>query len=192
MGRGTFTKQNLPLAGKGLLALLILAITISVWNSKASPPDTKIVSVQPASRVAAVSTKTETITQSIAFDTKTQEDASLSKGTSLVRVPGQNGTKTLTYLVTYTEGIETNRELQKQEVTVQPTTQITAVGTYVAPPPRPAASSTCDPNYTGGCVPQVSYDLDCPDIGFSVQVVKNDPHRFDRDGDGYGCESYSR
>ena len=56
-----------------------------------------------------------------------------------------------------------------------------------APAPKPPATD-CDPNYAGGCVPNVSYDLDCPDIGFAVQVVGNDRHRFDRDKDGIGCE----
>jgi endonuclease YncB( thermonuclease family) len=57
--------------------------------------------------------------------------------------------------------------------------------------PAPAAQepSGCDPNYTG-CVPNVSYDLDCGDIGFSVQVIGVDHHGFDREGDGIGCESY--
>jgi hypothetical protein len=49
-------------------------------------------------------------------------------------------------------------------------------------------NSNCDPNYTP-CVPNVSGDLDCGDISFSVQVIGTDRHRFDRDGDGYGCES---
>jgi len=53
-----------------------------------------------------------------------------------------------------------------------------------------AAPSNCDPNYSGYCVPNVSYDLDCPDIGHMVLVVGADPHRFDADNDGYGCESY--
>ena len=56
-----------------------------------------------------------------------------------------------------------------------------------APPAR--EPSGCDPNYTG-CVPNASYDLDCADIGFMVQVVGGDPHRFDRGGDGWGCKSY--
>lgn len=59
------------------------------------------------------------------------------------------------------------------------TTPARAVGT---------SSSDCDSNYTP-CVPNVSYDLDCGDISFSVRVVGNDHHRFDREGDGYGCES---
>jgi hypothetical protein len=34
------------------------------------------------------------------------------------------------------------------------------------------------------------YDLDCPDVGHKVKVTGGDPHRLDRDGDGWGCESY--
>lgn len=51
-------------------------------------------------------------------------------------------------------------------------------------------SSGCDPNYAGACVPIVSYDLNCSDIATKVQVVGDDPNGFDRDGDGFGCESY--
>lgn len=58
-----------------------------------------------------------------------------------------------------------------------------------APTPQPTPTGNCDPNYTP-CVPLVSYDLNCPDIGFRVTVIGSDPHRFDRDNDGYGCESY--
>jgi hypothetical protein len=48
----------------------------------------------------------------------------------------------------------------------------------------------CDPNYDGACVPNVSYDLDCPDIRASVRVVGVDHHRLDREGDGLGCEGW--
>jgi|GEM_PF-2747968 len=79
----------------------------------------------------------------------------------------------------------------------QPTPPITPVkptpapvATPMPPPIAPPASASCDPNYIGGCVPNVSYDLDCKDIGFSVTVVGTDRHRFDGDGDGAGCESY--
>lgn len=50
------------------------------------------------------------------------------------------------------------------------------------------SGSGCDPNYSGSCVPNVSYDLDCDDISGSVNVVGSDPHGFDGDGDGSGCE----
>ena len=55
------------------------------------------------------------------------------------------------------------------------------------PEPTPTPDN-CDPNYTP-CIPNVSYDLDCGDINFSVRVIGTDRHRFDRDGDGIGCES---
>ncbi len=35
-----------------------------------------------------------------------------------------------------------------------------------------------------------SYDQDCADIGEEVWVGSYDPDGLDRDGDGYGCESY--
>jgi hypothetical protein len=33
-------------------------------------------------------------------------------------------------------------------------------------------------------------DLDCADVGHTVKVTGSDPHRLDRDGDGWGCESF--
>jgi hypothetical protein len=59
-----------------------------------------------------------------------------------------------------------------------------------APATAPAPGGACDPNYTGFCVPIVSTDLDCGDIGHRVTVVGTDTHHFDGDNDGFGCESY--
>ena len=50
------------------------------------------------------------------------------------------------------------------------------------------ASGQCDPNYEGACVPIVPYDLDCADVSGTVYVIRDDPHGFDGDGDGVGCE----
>jgi hypothetical protein len=84
-----------------------------------------------------------------------------------------------------TDGTETNR-VTTSKVTLAPINHVTVVGTYVAPVP---VARNCDPNYSG-CVPNVSYDLDCSDIGYSVIVLGYDRHGFDGDGDGEGCESY--
>ncbi len=51
-----------------------------------------------------------------------------------------------------------------------------------------APGGDCDPNYGGACVPVVPYDLDCADVDGSVYVLGTDPHGFDGDGDGVGCE----
>ena len=62
-----------------------------------------------------------------------------------------------------------------------------------SPPPRPLtpppSGGGCDPNDTGGCIPIVPYDLDCVDLDGPVRVVGDDIHRFDGDGNGYGCEA---
>lgn len=53
---------------------------------------------------------------------------------------------------------------------------------------QPAAQN-CDPSYPDFCLPPNIPDLDCSDIPQSnFRVVGNDPHRFDGDGDGIGCE----
>lgn len=85
--------------------------------------------------------------------------------------------------------MEINRIEVSNSITTQPVTQVVAHGTYVQPAPQPAAANNCDPNYTP-CVPYSSTDLDCGDIKKQVRVIGSDPHRFDRDKDGWGCESY--
>lgn len=48
----------------------------------------------------------------------------------------------------------------------------------------------CDPSYPDFCIPPPPPDLDCPDISRTdFRVVGDDPHGFDGDDDGVGCES---
>jgi hypothetical protein len=57
--------------------------------------------------------------------------------------------------------------------------------TNPAPPP-----SRCDPSYPTVCIPSPPPDLDCADVRFQDFVVRQpDPHGFDGDHDGRGCES---
>jgi hypothetical protein len=55
---------------------------------------------------------------------------------------------------------------------------------------RLGGSGQCNDNYTGTCVPNVSYDIDCKDIRHKVRVVGKDVYHFDADHNGVGCESY--
>ena len=53
----------------------------------------------------------------------------------------------------------------------------------------PTTSSECDPAYPGLCLPPNAGDLNCKDVvAENFQVLPPDPHRFDRDRDGIGCE----
>jgi micrococcal nuclease len=58
--------------------------------------------------------------------------------------------------------------------------------------PRPlvgAGRSGCDPSYPTACIPPPPPDLDCADIPYkNFKVVGADPHHFDGNGDGVGCE----
>jgi endonuclease YncB( thermonuclease family) len=48
----------------------------------------------------------------------------------------------------------------------------------------------CDSSYPDVCIPPYPPDLDCPDIEFRRFEVRGpDPHGFDGDNDGIGCES---
>lgn len=56
-------------------------------------------------------------------------------------------------------------------------------------PLAPAQPSNCHPAYPTVCIPG-GPDLDCGDVAARrFQVLPPDPHGFDRDGDGIGCES---
>lgn len=50
--------------------------------------------------------------------------------------------------------------------------------------------ANCDPSYPGVCIPPNPPDLDCGDLSVvNFDVVPPDPHGFDGDRDGVGCET---
>jgi len=55
-----------------------------------------------------------------------------------------------------------------------------------SPPP----ADECDPSYPDVCIPPPPPDLDCANISYrNFRVLPPDPHHFDGDGDGIGCEN---
>lgn len=76
-------------------------------------------------------------------------------------------------------------------------TPVPAPTAAIAPAPiAPGGGSSsggdgnCDPAYPTVCIPRYPPDLNCGDIPYRrFQVLAPDPHGFDRDGDGIGCES---
>ncbi len=52
------------------------------------------------------------------------------------------------------------------------------------------SGARCDPSYPDVCIPPPPPDLDCKDVPYrDFRVLPPDPHRFDRESDGRGCES---
>lgn len=139
--------------------------------------------------------KEETVVEAIPFEKATVEDGSIPSGQSQVTTPGAEGEKTTYFEVTYLDGVETGRVAIREEVTRQPVTEVTTVGTYVAPPPPPPAQPACHPNYADACVP-IADDVDCEGgsgngpayVRGPVRVVGEDVYGLDSNGDGIGCE----
>jgi len=60
----------------------------------------------------------------------------------------------------------------------------------VVPTDAPIVNGNCDPSYPTVCIPPSPPDLDCKDVPYKrFKVLQPDPHGFDRDHDGIGCES---
>ncbi len=75
-----------------------------------------------------------------------------------------------------------------------PVTPVAPTATPAARPPTatptPMPKAACDPSYPDVCIAPPPPDLDCGDIPYRrFRVLQPDPHRFDRDKDGIGCES---
>lgn len=52
-------------------------------------------------------------------------------------------------------------------------------------------TGNCDPAYPDFCITAPPPDLDCRDVAprARFKVLPPDPHRFDQDGNGIGCET---
>jgi micrococcal nuclease len=60
----------------------------------------------------------------------------------------------------------------------------------VVPTVPPVVTGNCHPSYPDVCIPPAPPDLDCPQISHRrFTVVGEDPHGFDGDRDGIGCEA---
>jgi hypothetical protein len=67
----------------------------------------------------------------IAFKSSSQNDSTMEKGTSKSKQVGKAGVRTKTYRITYEDGVQTSKDLIKNEITTTPIDQITLVGTKI-------------------------------------------------------------
>lgn len=180
--------KGLSFIGKTVLLLTVVGTPMafaSTQHSNNQPASTtkSEQKTEPSQRSEPVITYREvTEQQDIEFAKRTEETAALVKGVAQLKTAGVLGKKELVYRLTLVDGVQKNKELVGESVAVNPVDEVTLVGTYVEPP-----QPTCNPNYSG-CVPDVDYDLDCADIGYTVRVIGYDEYRLDRDHDGWGCE----
>ncbi len=68
--------------------------------------------------------------------------------------------------------------------------QVPAPGFEDVPEMIVESENNCDPSYPTVCIPPYPPDLDCGEIRYvHFRVIQPDPHGFDGDKDGIGCES---
>lgn len=80
--------------------------------------------------------------------------------------------------------------LPKKEPYIKPTTQQASIRSNGS---KAKVEKKCDPSYPTVCLNPGLRGLSCRDIGFAnFRVVGRDPHGFDRDRDGIGCEAFMR
>ena len=60
------------------------------------------------------------------------------------------------------------------------------------PGATPTEPNGCDPSYPTACIPPPPPDLDCGDVSYRrFTVLPPDPHHFDGDHNGLGCEAFA-
>lgn len=146
------TKQHQNLISGISVAGIIIAIGVLIGFSS---PDPQATSNQTTSKLSTdtstsaepkVETKTETSTRITPYETVYVDSNTLEKGKTEVTTTGVDGIETITYEVTYTNGIETNRKALKTETTQSPVSEVIVRGTY-APPKiatNPTSSQSCN------------------------------------------------
>ena len=103
-------------------------------NTITTPAVDEVVEVG-TKKAAVVTTKEETKTEEVAFQTKEVPNADLPEGTRQVKTAGKKGVRTIVYTVTYTDGVETGREVKSNTITTPAVDEVVEVGTKKAVTP---------------------------------------------------------
>ena len=103
-------------------------------NTITTPAVDEVVEVG-TKKAAVVTTKEETKTEEVAFQTKEVTNPNLPEGSRQVKTAGKKGVRTIVYTVTYTDGVETGREVKSNTITTPAVDEVVEVGTkkVVAP-----------------------------------------------------------
>jgi hypothetical protein len=191
--------RSLSITGRVVVVSVATLLLFGAVGSMAQPNkaqnNTQPIATTSSSPTPTPITKIETKIEPITFLEETREEGTITKGQTKVSQEGVNGERTITYEVVTLDGKETSRKEIKNEITKAPINRITLVGTYVAPTPTPKQASSCDPNYSGKCVP-IASDVDCAGgsgngpayTSGPVYIIGSDIYDLDRDGNGIGCE----
>ena len=151
------TNPNLPegsrqvkAAGKKGVRTIVYTVTytdgvetgrVEKSNTITTPAVDEVVEVGTKKVVApVVTTKEETKTEEVAFQTKELTNPNLPEGSRQVKAAGKKGVRTIVYTVTYTDGVETGRVEKSNTITTPAVDEVVEVGT------KKVASTTTNGN----------------------------------------------
>ena len=97
-------------------------------NTITTPAVDEVVEVG-TKKAAVVTTKEETKTEEVAFQTKEVTNPDLPEGSRQVKTAGKKGVRTIVETVTYTDGKETGREVKSNTITTPAVDEVVEVGT---------------------------------------------------------------
>jgi hypothetical protein len=166
-------------------------------DSTAAPATSAPTSLDPLPTVTSIppTTSTSPPTTTAEVEVPKLVGMKLTRARDTLADRGLKGTVKFTSTARYAAGTVISQS-RRTGSAVRPDSRVTLVvakapppTTAPAPPPtKPAAD--CHPSYPDFCIPAAPPDLDCADIGGNDFTVRPpDPHGFDREGDGRGCES---
>jgi outer membrane biosynthesis protein TonB len=159
--------RNFPVSLLVLAAIAALAIA----GCGGAPPESPGVPTVDVATTDATTTDTTTTS-----DTTTSETTTSTTAGTTTTVPTPRATKRVP--APRTPPVSTPKPAPKPKPR------------HVPKPAPPKPKPSCDPSYPTVCIPPAPPDLDCPQISARRFVVRApDPHGFDNDNDGIGCES---
>ena len=136
-------KGKTQLKTEGKKGVLTKTYRYKVINGKREEATRELVSsevtVEPVAEVTLVGTRPVVTTQEISeeseipYGTQTQQNANLAKGVKNTLRPGVKGKKKVTYTVTFTDGVQTNKEVKNTEILTAAVDEIIEIGTKEEP-----------------------------------------------------------
>ena len=135
-------------------------------------------------KVQRVKVKKETETEAISYEEKTVYSDNLKKGTTQVTTEGEEGSKEITYEVTYVDGKEESRKAVDEKIVKEPVTKVTAIGTKETVVNKPSSSGSSSSGSSG------SSSGGSSSSGKTV-VSKEKVYDCDGSGGGYYVITYS-
>lgn len=135
------TKQMRP--RKIIIVVLSLLLLFGVFGfSQQISAQWSSISPKESGAKNQVEKKIEQATQPIAFGTTTLEDPNLDQGVAQVDTKGVDGSRTITYEVTYSNGNIIDKKELTNEITTQPINEIIMKGTRQQQPSCPNGTYT--------------------------------------------------